>query len=159
LSKGTIATLGIGVWLLIVGQRTNNFHTPFGQPGRQILHPGKQQDSQVTAVNHMLSSGDTLLNQIAKMGVEFWRSAGDVNGMGIGLVQRPQTGINGGAIHILGSAGWAGINMAMATSHIAELAKVDLQDLELTGPQWVRLMSRQGLAKVALVWELCSDIG
>jgi hypothetical protein len=107
----------------------------------------------------MLSPSDTLLNQIAKVGVEFWRSAGDVNGMGISLIQRPQTGINGGAIHVLGSAGWAGINMAMATAHIAELAQVDLQDLELTGPQWVSLMSCQGLAKVTLVWELCSDIG
>jgi hypothetical protein len=77
--KHALTALPVGLALLKVRQRTNHFDAMEGQKLRQVFLSLQEQNGQVTPIHDMPFQATSLLNQPAKIGVQFWRTSGDVN--------------------------------------------------------------------------------
>jgi hypothetical protein len=67
--------------------------------------------------------------------MQLGRAAGDVDGMRNRLIERAQTRIDRRASHHRVGAVRPCVDVAVTASHVAELAEVDLEDLEGRGRQ------------------------
>ena len=75
-----------------------------------------------------------LLDQPSKAGVELWGTASDVHDGDSETPEHLDTLLGGFPRHDLGAVG-ASIDVAVPTRLIAELANVDLKDLDRRGPE------------------------
>ena len=128
--KGAVAALGIGVASAKVRQRAHHLNLAFSKKLRQIRVTLKQEHGQVAAIDDVLASGRTLIDQIAEVRIELGGAAGEINGVGIAPVEGGEAGVHGFTIHDLPPAVRTGVDVAVAAGHVAELAEIDLEDLD-----------------------------
>ncbi len=124
--KYAIAALRIGLVGSVIGQRCDDFHTMPGEELCQVRLGRKQQDRQVTAIHHMATQCPALFNQPTKIGVEFRRSACDIDGLNIRLGESANALLRRFAGHVFRPVR-PRIDMAVPAGLIAELADIDLK--------------------------------
>jgi hypothetical protein len=146
---GAVAALAVGVALAVVGEGADDFDVAICQPLGEVAAAGEEEDGEVAAIDDLFAAFDAGVYEVAKVGVEFRGSAGDVDGGGGGLVEEGEAGVDGGAVHVFGRAIGACIDVAMATAHVAEFADVDLEDVEAIGGEVGPPGGLEGVAKVA----------
>ena len=96
----------------------------------------------------MLTPGHTLIHQIAEIGVELRGSSREINRVGISAVEGGEAGVHGFPTHDLAPTVRTCIDMAVAAGHVAELAKIDLEDLDSTRGEGHASLSLQSSLEV-----------
>ena len=74
-----------------------------------------------------------LVDEVPEVRVQLRRAAGEVDGVRAGAVERREAGVDRLAVHHLVGAVGPGVDVAVPAGHVAELAEVDLEDLERRG--------------------------
>jgi len=86
------------------------------------------------------------------MRVQLGGAAGDVHDAGVGLAEGSEAKLDRLAAHHLGGAIRTRVDMAVLAGHVAELADVDLEDLDPGGAQaGGKVFERQALQRVQLL--------
>ena len=106
-----------------------------GEKINEAFHAVFQQHRQVAAVDHIFAQVPAAFDQQAKVGVEFRRSAGQVDGLhGVTVLDQLQHALNVRARHLLGTRR-PGVYVAVAAGLVAALAQVDLHGCDRAGRQ------------------------
>jgi hypothetical protein len=72
---------------------------------------------------------------MAKIGVHLWRSAGQIQCANAIFLYKSQNQVNNVLVHQFRSCG-ACIDMAMGTTQVAQVTKIDLEGIELQTIEW-----------------------
>ena len=99
-----------------------------GQKLRQIFLSFQEQDREVAPVHDMSSQAAGLLNQPAKVGIQFGRASGDVNLGNTRSFQCSNAFCGRLLSHHFHAIG-ARVDMAVAANLVAALTHIDLKDL------------------------------
>src|SRR5690606_2469869 len=97
------------------------------------------EDRQVATVDDVEAALDGRLDEEGEVRVEFGRAAGEVHGVGRGVrsgenaVEGGHARLGRGAVHVLVRPVRPGVDVAVAARHVAQLADVDLEDLQRRG--------------------------
>ena len=157
LGIGPLSPLGIRARLPVMRQRTYDFHPPLGHPLRQIGKAARHQNGQVTPVDDMLSSPDALIHQIPEMRIQFRRAARQIDRVGAGQVNGPETGVHRLPVHVLLRSVRPRIDMAMPAGHVAQFAHIDLENVQLHRRQTPPPRNRQILVEIPRFRRACVD--
>src|ERR1051325_125443 len=130
-----VAALRVGVALPVVRQRRHDLHALRRQPLGEAAVAPQEQHRQVAAVDDVLSPPPRLGDEVAKVGMELGRAAGEVDDGRIRPIERAQAGLDRLVAHHRVGAVRTGVDVTMRAGHVAELADVDLEDEERVGPE------------------------
>ena len=100
-----------------------------GQELRQLLLTRLEQHRQVATIHDLDAEAMCALHQIAEVRVQLGRTTGQVQALEPALLQGAPDGLRdlGTHVHVRASLMRTGIDVAMSTRLIAQLAEVDLQ--------------------------------
>ena len=116
------------------GQRADQLDPVLREELRKLSVRSGFQDGQVAAIDDMPTERGALLDQPSKAGVELRGTASDVHDGDSETPEHVHTLLGCLPRHDLGAVG-SSIDVAVPTRLIAELADVDLKDLDRRGPQ------------------------
>jgi hypothetical protein len=125
-----VAPLQVGIALAIVWQRADDLDPALREPAGQVAARAGKQNREIAAVDDALAARHAFVHQVAEVRVEFGRAAGDIDRSRRGAVERGEAQVDRLAAHHLGGAVGPGVDVAMAASHVAQLADVDLENVE-----------------------------
>ena len=131
----------VGATGAVMRQGADDLNALLGEPRGKIAAAREQEHAQVAAIDDVLAARARLLDQVAERRVQLRRTTGDVDAMRLRAVQRRETGLDGLCRHHLVGAIRSRVHMTMPAGHVAQLAEVDLEDLQRH--------SRQALAPTA----------
>ena len=130
LLERAVAALQVGIALAVVRQRADDLDAALREPAGQVAARAGEQNREIAAVDDALAARHAFVHQVAEVRVELGRAAGDVDRGRRGAVERGEAQVDRLAAHHLGGAVGPGVDVAMAAGHVAQLADVDLEDLE-----------------------------
>ena len=128
LLERAIAALGVGVALAVVRKRAPDLDIARGRaipPGRH--RPASQEHRQIAAIDHAAARARGL-DEIAEFRIQLRRPTGDVQRRDAVAAERAETGAR--SLRSSTRAVGPGIDVAMAARLVAQLADVDLEDLD-----------------------------
>ena len=129
-------------------QRADDFDLVIGEERRQILLRRQLQDRQVAAIDHVPAAGAALRHEPAEVRVQLGRAARDVHGRNRRLLQRVETQRHRLARHDL-AAIRAGVDVTVTARLVAELADIDLENLDPCRLERPLPRARDGLVELA----------
>ena len=112
-----------------MGQRADDLDLLIGQERREVLLRRELQHGQVASIDHVPATGAALRHEPTEVRIQLRRPARDVHGWDRRLLQRRETERHRFAAHHF-AAIRAGIDVTVAARLVAELADVDLEDLD-----------------------------
>ncbi len=130
-----VAPLGVGVQPAVVGERGHDLDAARGEPLGQVGAAREQEDREVAPVHHVLAARHGLVDEVAEVGVQLGRPAGDVDRVRGRAVEGREAEVDRLPIHVLRHPVGPGVDVAVAAGHVAEAAHVDLEDLERRRPE------------------------
>ena len=133
LREDPVAPLRVGTGRAERGERRGHLDAVLAQEAEEVALRGQQQHGEVAAVDDAPAQREGLRHQEAELRVELRRPAGDVEGGDPGLPAQELHDLLGrlAADHL--AAVGAGVHVAVGAGLVAELADVDLQDLDRVG--------------------------
>ena len=133
--EGAVAPLGVGVQPAVVGERGHDLDAARGEPLGQVGAAREQEDREVAPVHHVLAARHGLVDEVAEVGVQLGRPAGDVDRVRGRPVEGREAEVDRLPVHVLRHPIGPGVDVAVAAGHVAEAADVDLEDLERRRPE------------------------
>jgi len=130
--KNALASLRVGLAGAVRGQRRDNFHTMPGEELAQIGLRWEQQHGEVAPIQHMATEGTSLLDEPAKVRVQFRCPTREIDRGNIGLSESLDALLSRFSGHAFASVR-SRIDMTVPTGLIAEFADIDLKDRDPGG--------------------------
>ena len=129
LLEHALAALPIGIRGAVVGQRADDLDLLIGQERREVLLRRELQHGQVASIDHVTPAGPALRHEPTEVRIQLRRPARDVHRGDRRLLQSRETERHRFTAHHFAAIG-AGIDVTVAARLVAELADVDLEDLD-----------------------------